>query len=452
MVISEIQFLQELHREHLLETGHLLTQRQRYLEDPAISWLGVADLEDRLAAHVDALELGGDLAKQCAVEFLKSSDEDEITGAVHALASIHFAEISHLEILLEHFIQADDALFGCYVEALKHATHPQLSHYLTPLLTHERPILNAAAAEILGFRRVGDAKRLWPMLRHPDGMVRGTAIVALVRMGDRSAVPALEQSILDSDSPPPQVWLLPLLLLGSRRALREVATDSSRAGSATPVGLSCLAMAGGRETFVILARAIQYPDMKPHAYAALGIFGDVNGVAHLLDGLRSADDNERLEAAKALQLITGAGLIETVTVEEREEPDLIPEDVTGEPKQTPSEEPPPRTRQVQRVCTRLEPWQRWWQEHARNFNMAPRWRHGKPFSLGLCIDDLAHPDSDYQTRQHAYMELLIRSGQSIAFEPDWFISRQTQAIEIWRAWWQGTEASYTNRPWTFDGH
>ncbi len=443
------QFNVGLYTEHLTEAGFLLTYRQSYFADASIAWLDVEESEERLAAHVDSIDLGGELAYQCALEFLVGGDEDQILGAVYVASSIN-DKGQALTAVVDAFTKAPDDQLHLYVEAFKHVRHPLLSEKLLTLLGHERLIIRVACTEILGYRREGDPKHLWPLLRHPDAMVSGAAVIALVRWGDRSALPALEQAIFDIKPAPQSGWQLPLLLLGSRRALQEL-TRTGSASADTPVGLMCLAMAAGREAYVILARAVQFPEMKAPAYAALGVFGDIHGIPHLLDGLNSSDAVVRLEAANALQLITGAGLTENLTVEEPDE-DLTPEDITGEPKKTAAESPnPPRTHQVQRVCTQPEPWQRWWHAHAKPFNAAPRWRHGQPFTLQTCIEDLANPHRNAQARQHAHMELLIRSGQSIAFESDEFIAKQLQSIAAWRAWWQGAQAAFTN-PWTFDGH
>lgn len=451
MPVPDQSLTQHLASIHLEELSFLLADFQIDIQGLTHPWPEAFETEDRLDAHLDGLEFCGPLGFDHAVEGLASSDDDTISASAFALASIAAFETG-LQALIKAFTAAKDEQLSAYVTALRYGRHPRLADALLPLLDHERPIIRAATAEILGYRREGDAKRLWPLLRHADEIVSGTAVIALVRLGDRSALLALEQAVLDIKPAPQPDWLLPLLLLGSRRALQELTQSCSQSGTATPASLTFLAMAGGREASVILTRAIQYPDMKAHAYAALGIFGDINGVPHLLDSLKSGENADRLAAAEALQLITGAGLTETVTLEEPDEPDLTAEDITGEPKSAPAEAPPPpHTREVQRVCTQLEPWQRWWQEHSKCFNTAPRWRHGMTFTLGLCIDDLAGPNSTAQTRQHAHIELLIRSGQSIPFESDGFIAKQLQSINAWRAWWQSAQAAFAYTPWTFDG-
>ena len=161
---TQADFLVGVYQEHLLEAGFLLTYRQSYFADASISWLDIIEIDARIAAHVDGIELGGELAYQCAVEFLAGSDEDQILGAVYALASIN-DKGQALTTVVDAFTQAPDDQLGLYVEAFKHAQQPLLSEKLLALVEHERLIIRAACTEILGYRREGDPKRLWPSLR-----------------------------------------------------------------------------------------------------------------------------------------------------------------------------------------------------------------------------------------------------------------------------------------------
>ncbi|HYO68953.1 MAG TPA: hypothetical protein VEU33_23030 [Archangium sp.] len=67
--------------------------------------------------------------------------------------------------------------------------------------------------------------------------------------------------------------------------------------------------------------------------------------------------------------------------------------------------------------------------------LSARLRLGQPYSLAQCIEEIAHPRSLFDTRMRAALELSIRSGQSVGFQPDWPIRLQHQAIAHWRQWW-----------------
>jgi len=61
------------------------------------------------------------------------------------------------------------------------------------------------------------------------------------------------------------------------------------------------------------------------------------------------------------------------------------------------------------------------------------------------LEEIAHPNSKYNDRQRAYYELVIRSGEHISFEPDWFIDKQIEALKKWQTWWNQNKAGFTNQ-------
>jgi uncharacterized protein (TIGR02270 family) len=453
MSLSTDDLHQGGYQEHLTEAGFLLTYRQSYFADASISWLDVEEREERIAAHVDGIELGGELAYQCALEFLAGGDEDQTLGAIYALSSIN-DKGQALTTVVDAFTKAPDDQLALYVEAFKHAQHPLLSEKLLALLDHERLIIRAACTEILGYCREGDPKRLWPSLRSADAMVQGTAMYAAVRYGFKEALETLEQIALDGKDTAEDSELLALLCLGSKRALDQCRTQCGSENNVTPSALLYLALAGNERDMPVFLQARSFAGQTAPVCRALGYFGVASAVSMLLVALQDADDDAKSSAAHALQRITAAGLKETATLADEEEPDLTPGDITGE-KVPPDSEPkttaPPRTREVEQICTDPARWAAWWQQNAARFNSSPRWRNGKPFDCGVLVDILLDARSDYETRQLAHLELIIRSGQHIPFEPDGFISKQQRAISQWQAWWHANVAVFKNRCWTYDG-
>jgi len=158
--------------------GFLISYRQSYFQDPTLSWPDVAELEERIAAHVDGIELGGDLARNCAIEFLQSDDQDEVTGAAYALATVHVDQDSGLDAAIDAFGKVADDAVHYFVDAFKYAKHPKFTEKIVPLLRHERSVVVAATVEILGYRREADVRRLWPLLHHDDAAVLSATVIA----------------------------------------------------------------------------------------------------------------------------------------------------------------------------------------------------------------------------------------------------------------------------------
>jgi hypothetical protein len=160
------------------------------------------------------------------------------------------------------------------------------------------------------------------------------------------------------------------------------------------------------------------PELMLAALEALGILGVPAAVPLLLEHLSHNKTAVKEAAAKALTLMTGAGLTEKVR--------LFDEDAAE------SDEAEESWREVTRPSTDATAWRTWWAEHRTRLEGKSRLRLGKPYSLDSCIEELAHPRSPFDARARAALEVDIRSGEPIGFQPDWPVRSQRQAIEQWR--------------------
>jgi len=442
MVFNKAQFYTELYNEHLMEAGILIASIQSYFFDAEISWLDVRQLMLRVDAHVGAIELGQNVACHCAIEYLTSHDEDELLGAAYALATINPNDEKGLDAVLDAYAkEQDEARLGHFITAFKHGQHPRLGEKLQVFLSHDRALIRAATIEILGYRREGDPRRAWPLLHEKNPLVQRAAILALARFGYRGALPAAEQIVLDAGDTINEDYLLVLLMLGSKRALDVCRRACQSSEMVTPKLLLYLAIAGTYQDFNIVLSAKQYSHVIDGVIQALGLFGLVPAVSHLLAALKLDRDDLRAEAGVALEMITGAGLRETQQVPEKEPEETKISDILGgttEDDEAQAEETPkaaPRMIDTERPCAVYDIWNEWWQNNAARFDPKIRWRKGQPFDLGACITEIAAPNSHYHDRERAYLELVIRSGQHIGFEPDWFIPRQLKSIHDWQCWW-----------------
>ena len=400
--------------------------------------------------------MGQGYARNCALDYLTSPDEDELLGAAYALATIN-TDTTGLDAVITAFAEEqDEERLAVFMQAFKHGQHPHLDDKLSALLNHSQPLIGAATVEILGYRRHADPRRIWPALHDGDPRVQRAAILALARFGYYGALPAAEQMLLQPGKPLDDDYLLVLLMLGSQQALNVCRRACQGAEHVTPKRLIYLALAGNAQDVNILLAAKQFHHVTPAVIQALGLSGHVAAVPHLLAALNVEPDALRAEAGEALEMITGAGLRERIQVPEEEPEEIKISDILGEDAASPADEKdeppaPPRMLDVDRPCTSHTIWNDWWQHNAARFDPNTRWRKGQPFNLSACIDEIANPDSRCHDRERAYMELVIRSGQAIGFEPDWFIPRQRQAIEAWRVWWEGQRATLADHPWLFAG-
>jgi HEAT repeat protein len=262
-----------------------------------------------------------------------------------------------------------------------------------------------------------------PLLNDASLEVRGAAVMALARLDYRPAVTAIENLL---QYVPVSEWeplTFAAMCLGSPRALKHC-RQACQAGGELPLSFpQILAMAGEERDLPILQKLCAQPKLASRAIAAVGILGVPSSVPFLIEHLSSDALEVRLAAGTALNLITGANLY--VTARALEE---------GADKDEPG-------RMVRLPQTDATTWMDWWDGHQPRFSGSRRFRRGKPLSLGICVEELADPNSPFDVRERAAQELRIHSKQAIGFEPDWPIRRQRAAIDRWRDWWDDHRGS-----------
>ena len=125
MAASYREFLTALYEEHLEEASFLYLQRRGLLGDPMTPWRKVAEWEDRLEAHIDALVIGGDLALEICRAHVTSGDAGEVFAAIAVFCRQESAPLLAEALRLldagnaEMMQAADDALLVAALETAK---------------------------------------------------------------------------------------------------------------------------------------------------------------------------------------------------------------------------------------------------------------------------------------------------------------------------------------------
>ena len=185
---------------------------------------------------------------------------------------------------------------------------------------------------------------------------------------------------------------------------------------------TCVGIAGQLSDARMLIELFERDSRDVDSIEALGILGSAQSVPWLIRLLGSVDENVKVSAGNALDLIAGLHTTERVTLQ-------VSSEVEGQESTEDVE--------VERVNTSMDFWTNWWKTQRSQLPPNVRWRRGEPFSIGVCIEELADPKSTYRARQRAHLELSTRASADIPFEPDWFVQRQEASIDAWRLWWTG---------------
>lgn len=275
------------------------------------------------------------------------------------------------------------------------------------------PTRLALLAETLGWRRQKEAApRLRELAANGSIPLRRAAITALGRIGDVEAIdtifPAMEVPELAEQAS------TALLLLGEWQGVDYFAQALARNERwLTQSPGEIVGRHGGPAYYLLLMRTAEQEGASGvGSLAGLGLLGSVRAVPRLLENLGARDPQRQAVANTALEVITGHH-------EDTEE---------AHPKQR---------------------WTDWWEEHGPDFDERVRYRSGRPLTIRSLIERLGH--DDFGTRQAAYDELVIASGERLPFDADgpWRVQLAHRAA--WERWWADNAHELPNTGWCFHG-
>ena len=281
------------------------------------------------------------------------------------------------------------------------------------LNTDKEPTRLALIAEVLGWRREAEARpRLRELAVSGSVPLRRAAITALGRIGDVDAIdlifPALETPELA------EVASTALLLLGEWQGVdffAQALARNERWLSQSPGEI--VGRHGGPAYFLLLMRTCELEGPGGiGSLAGLGLLGNVRAVPRLIEAVGSRDPHRQAVASTALEVITGHH-------EDTED---------AHPKQR---------------------WTDWWAEHAGDYDERTRYRDGDPLTVRSLIARLGH--DDFSTRQAAYDELVIATGERLPFDADGPWRVQLAHRDAWERWWADNAHDLPDSGWCFHG-
>jgi len=424
MAATYAAFLRQLYEEHLEEASFLYEQRQRLLTDPELTWLEVAEFEERLEAHLDALVIGGDVAAEVCRNRAAQGD----AGALFAAACTFCRRLQApmLANVIKTFDGEDAAKSDALTDALKHELPDDWKDFCVRALATADPRLGAILARTLGYRRLPVAGALLRALETAAPTAAPSLLWSLGRTGDETAIPAARRFMLADDSATVSAALHAALRLRDHDALISVAAAAPVAES-HPIALG---LAGDRHSVAALLAAVNGSGRQIDVIVALGLLGDLSAVRPLIGFLRA----EPLAgaAADALHVITGAPLFEDVLVPElMTEEELFPAELDAfrERAQLPRRpDGQPFGARVRRLSRDAAVWGDWLTSNASRFHADLRYRNGFLYGPDALLDCLRSPTYPKSFRALAAEELLVRYGVDLQFEADMRVTRQVEIL------------------------
>ncbi len=302
------------------------------------------------------------------------------------------------------------------------------------------------AADLVAQRQLPGRDGLLDALPTAPPSLRALVLRALGRAADGLVEGVARPLVADPD---PEVRVEAAVAL-----LRSGAPDAPaavlRAARADPALVPMLALAGRETAVPWLHQVLDHPPSAAAAADTLGLMGDPRSVPALIAAL---DGQAPDAAARALDLVTGAGLTGDTFVEDVPEVDELFDDererlARGEPL-VPADQPP-RGTTVTGPSTDPETWRAWWAENQARFGQADRWRLGRPAGPESQVASLAAPFVPHRLRRWIADELAVRYRMPVPFDPAWEVHRQRAALAAMEAW--AASQRFVPGRWYVAGH
>jgi hypothetical protein len=322
--------------------------------------------------------------------------------------------------------------------ALKLVPHPGLPILLRTLLGDPDPACRALAIEVLAYRGLATPAELTAAARDPSPAVAAAALPALGIALPAEASPAIERAVATGDPLLREASWLAMIFAAHPRA--SEALSAELAGPLASRAAVALAIAGDdRDAARLLAALRDAPTSA--LVGAVGWAGQPEAVPALMDLLGHEDPVVQLDAAFALDRITGARLYDEVelppdviAVPDVEDPDV------GEPKPAPLARlvSDPRDRPSEgsndvatQPTVRADRWRAYWNEKGADYKPGVKVRRGSPYTPAISLWELdAWPVTPWE-RRWLQRELVIRTGQVVRLDPHDFVAVQEEALRAW---------------------
>uniref|UniRef100_UPI0013D75EB1 TIGR02270 family protein n=1 Tax=Myxococcus vastator TaxID=2709664 RepID=UPI0013D75EB1 len=401
--------------EHLDEAEFRWLQWERALAAPGFTVDETATREERLLAHLEALEDESALDTVLRPAF-DSEEAPRVSAATHALLGL-----GQVDEVLVRLRGAEAPTRAAMLRALEVSETPGLASRLHELLKLEDTALQAGVLETLAFRQEAPAELLARFFTHDEPRARIAALrgaLALPEETVRGHLPAL----LDSAHPgiraaAMEAGLTSRVRLAWETCRREVQAPGAHAREA----MVLLALGGDEAETTLLVDLLEPTELRAHALWALGFSGRVAAMESCVNHL-AVPEVARL-AGEALSAMTGLRLEGAFALPPGERPEGAPVPPEEEESLDADLTPRPEDDLPWPDVAAVKDW--WARNHAR-FVKGTRYLQGQPFSGPALVEAL---ESSPMRRRHVLArELAIRTRGQHRIPTRAFTHRQREAL------------------------
>jgi uncharacterized protein (TIGR02270 family) len=400
--------------EHLDEAAFLGSQWERALVSPRYELADIAELEERLLAHVDGLVVGGEAAvSELLLPGLETDEPERISAS--ALALLAGKGKHEREETLGVFDSGDEVQRAGIGRAMELSEVEGLEAVLLERLTAEEPALQLAAFQVLAFRGAvpPEVRTQW-LYRDEAGPV--SAALRDPRPLPPQVVQAvLPQLLVDPRPGVREAAIAAGLVSGARGAWKACRKVAEEGGAGRRQALVVLALGGDERDAEWLAGLLRQEALRADVLWALGFSGHALAAEACLEWM--GDARAAALAGEAFSAITGLKLEGELRAPPKEEGEAL---VPLEQEELDADlVPGPEASLPLPVRAAVE---QWWQTARKNFERGARYLRGNKLDAGRLLEALG--EEPMRRRPVLALELAIRSRGAHLLQTRAFTRRQ----------------------------
>jgi uncharacterized protein (TIGR02270 family) len=366
--------LDEMIGEHVAEASFVWLQRCYAVQAPDCSLQQLADLDERLDAHIDGLRVAGDAGwAQATVALDIDTAEDFFPASVLALE----AADDRFDDIVRRMEDAPGVVKGV-ISALGWVEPSCLSGRVMSLLADPSPSRQLLGVAACGLHRKDPGPALDPLLASPAAPVRARAVRTAGELGRTDLLPQVLEALADTKRDV-RFWAAwSAVLLGDRgKALGELAECALRPGlrqlAAFRLALQAMSLEKGHE---LLKRLEAVGEAQRLRIAGAGIVGVARYLPWLVDQM--ANPTLARVAGEAFVNVTGADFNQ----EGLEVPP--PQDFQEGPTEDPADEDVAVPEDIGLPWPDKAKIEKWWGENGARFEPGTRYFMGAPVTREHC--------------------------------------------------------------------
>ncbi len=397
------RIIEDIVTQHAEEAAFLWLLRDAAVRQPHYDLSDLAELDERVEAHLDGLRIAGEGGWAICEQALEIGEPGEIfTAAVLAFEGENGARVDNVVTVGSLAEETTRAL----VSALGWLSDSQVRHWISRLIAANSPTYRRLGIAACAIHRIDPGSALAVALDDPESRFQSRALRAVGELKRRDLLPALHTRFKAEDSGC-RFWAAwSAALLGERKAVTVLEAFSSVDNPYRERAMDLLLrIVDTKHARGFLTDLSKYPEALRHVIRGTCIVGDPVAIPWLVQQMDNAE-HARV-AGEAISMITGV--------------DIAYEDLEGEwpaeyeagPTENPEDE------DVAMDVDEDLPWpdgQRvlaWWEGRKQTLVGGNRYLCGEPINVQHCEAVLR--TGFQRQRRAAALELGLRQGDAPLF-------------------------------------